>query len=169
MRVGIIGHEGLSGITEMLVRGEMWQLVTVFGSYELVGVTCLREGPESWFAQAVLDHGGKVEVIVPAGAGRAGAFAGPGSRTRQRLLNEANAVHRLAPAESGGLGDDTCRALVGMVDEVIAVWDGRPGSEAAEVVAQARRAGLYVQVVWPDGCASPEPAPGPGPGPVPGR
>ncbi|WP_441246635.1 hypothetical protein [Kitasatospora sp. McL0602] len=160
MRVGIIGHEGLSEITEMLVRGEMWPLVTEFGSYELVGVSCLREGPESWFARAVLDHGGKLEVIVSASAGRAGAFARQGSGTRQRLLNEANAVHRLAPTEVGGLGDDTCRALVGMVDELIAVWDGSPGGEVARVVEAARREGLYVQVVWPDGCASPEQPPG---------
>jgi hypothetical protein len=156
MRVGITGHTGLSDLTEMLVRGQLWQLVTQYGAYELVGVGCLEEGPETWFAQSVLDHGGKIEVIVSARAGRIGAFGGPGcSRTRQRLLNEANAVHRLAPVEVGGLGDDTCRALVGMIDELIAVWDGRPGSEPARVVAEAQRAGLFVQVIWPDGCESP--------------
>ncbi|MFD0347036.1 hypothetical protein ACFQ0M_15295 [Kitasatospora aburaviensis] len=52
----------------MLVRGDLWRLVTTFGPYELVGVTCADEGPESWFARSVLEHGGKVEVIVPAGA-----------------------------------------------------------------------------------------------------
>ncbi|MER5640894.1 hypothetical protein ABT095_28590 [Kitasatospora sp. NPDC002227] len=142
MRVGIIGHEGLSEITEMLVRGALWPLVTEFGSYELVGVGCLRPGPERWFARAVLEHGGKIEVILPAGAPTP---TGP-------LLAEATAVHRLAAASAGGLGDDTCRALVGMVDELIAVWDGQPGSEPARVVEAARKAGLYVQVVWPDGC-----------------
>ncbi|WP_104820732.1 hypothetical protein [Kitasatospora sp. MMS16-BH015] len=142
MRVGIIGHEGLSEITEMLVRGALWPLVTEYGSYELVGVSCLRPGPDRWFARAVLDHGGKLEVVVPAGGG---AASGP-------LLREATAVHRLAAVEAGGLGEDVCRALVGMVDELIAVWDGAPGSEPAEVVAAARKAGLYVQVVWPEGC-----------------
>ncbi|MFG2821349.1 hypothetical protein ACGFX4_18215 [Kitasatospora sp. NPDC048365] len=160
MRVGIVGHEGLSEISEMLVRGELWRLVTSYGAYDLVGVGCLAEGPETWFAQAVLDHGGKVEAIVSASAGRVGAFGGEGcSRTRQRLLNEANAVHRLAAEEVGGLGDDTCRALVGMVEELIAVWDGEPGSEPARVVGAAQQAGLYVQVVWPDGCESPRPRP----------
>ncbi|MEV4612898.1 hypothetical protein AB0K43_09875 [Kitasatospora sp. NPDC049258] len=154
MRVGIIGHEGLSDLTEMLVRGELWQLVTGYGAYELVGVGCLAAGPETWFAQAVLDHGGRIEVIVPASAGRAGAF-GVAGRTGQRLLNEAKAVHRLAPVEHGGLGDDTGRALVGMIDELIAVWDGRPGPGPAGVVEAARRAGLFVQVVWPRGSESP--------------
>ncbi|MFJ1702361.1 hypothetical protein [Kitasatospora sp. NPDC088346] len=147
MRVGITGHQGLSDLTEMLVRGELWQLVTAFGAYQLVGVGCLAPGPERWFAQAVLDHGGRIEVIVPAGARPDAA--------RSRLLGRATAVHRLAPAAAGGPGDDTCRALVGMVDELIAVWDGRPGSGPARVVEEARRAGLFVQVVWPDGGESP--------------
>ncbi|WP_407990781.1 hypothetical protein [Kitasatospora sp. CMC57] len=155
MRVGIVGHEGLSDLSEMLVRSDLWRLVSTFGSYDLVGVTCLAAGPETWFAQSVLEYGGKVEVIVSAGAGKAGAFAGEGRQTRQRLMNEATAVHRLAPVEVGGLGDDTCRALVAMVDELIAVWDGRPEGHTAEVVRAAERAGLYVQVVWPQGCESP--------------
>lgn len=51
MRVAITGYHGLSGITEMLVRGDLWKLVTTYGPYELVGVTCAGEGPESWFAR----------------------------------------------------------------------------------------------------------------------
>ncbi|GAA4995566.1 hypothetical protein [Kitasatospora paranensis] len=156
MRVGITGHEALSDLTEMLVRGRMWQLVTSYGSYQLVGVGCLRPGPETWFAQAVLEHGGRIEVIVPAGGHRRGVPAGEDwPAARRRLLDLAGAVHRLAPGPTGGRGDDTCHALVGTVDELIAVWDGRPGSEPARVVEAARRAGLYVQVVWPDGCESP--------------
>ncbi|MEV6207761.1 hypothetical protein [Kitasatospora sp. NPDC051914] len=158
MRVGIIGHETLSDLTEMLVRGELWQLVTAHGAYDLVGVGRLRPGPETWFAQSVLDHGGRIEAVLSAEEARAGAFAGDGCRdTRRRLLNAANAVHRLAPARAGGPGDDA-GVLVGMVDELVAVWDGRPGSEPARVVDAARAAGLEVRVVWPDGCESPEEA-----------
>ncbi|MFJ2190321.1 hypothetical protein ACIOJE_20670 [Kitasatospora sp. NPDC087861] len=151
MRVGITGHQDLSGgLTEMLVRGELWRLVTTFGPYELVGVSCAGEGPESWFARSVLEHGGKLEIVVPASAPVAGRADDP---TRLRLLGEARAVHRLAAVERGGLGDDTGRALVGMVDELIAVWDGEPGSEPARVAALARAAGLFVHRVWPSGCA----------------
>ncbi|MBV6699450.1 hypothetical protein KV557_20520 [Kitasatospora aureofaciens] len=153
MRVGITGHQGLSGgITEMLVRGDLWKLVTTFGPYELVGVTCADEGPDSWFARSVLDHGGKLEIIVPASASVVGSADDRHRPTRLALMNEANAVHWLAAAERGGLGDDTGRALVGMIDELIAVWDGEPGSEPARVAALAQEAGLFVHRIWPAGC-----------------
>ncbi|MFJ9610834.1 hypothetical protein ACIRS1_31285 [Kitasatospora sp. NPDC101176] len=153
MRVGITGHQGLSGgITEMLVRGDLWQLVTTFGPYELVGVSCVEEGPESWFARSVLEHGGKLEVIVPTSAPAVGRADDGHRATRLRLLNEANAVHRLAAVERGGLGDDTGRALVGMIDELIAVWDGEPGSEPARIAGLAEAAGLFVHRIWPSGC-----------------
>ncbi|PBC71917.1 hypothetical protein BX265_6532 [Streptomyces sp. TLI_235] len=156
MRVGIIGHESLSDLTEMLVRGELWQLVTAHEAYDLVGVGRLRPGPDSWFAQSVLDHGGRIEVVLSAAEAGAGAFTGGGCReTRRQLLNAANAVHRLASAGTGGPGEDTGPVLVGMVDELIAVWDGRPGSEPARIVGAARAAGLEVRVVWPAGCESP--------------
>ncbi|PYC83483.1 hypothetical protein C7C46_09145 [Streptomyces tateyamensis] len=143
MRVGITGHQGLSELSEILVRGDLWRLVTTYGPYELVGVTPLRPGPETWFAEAVREHGGKVEILLPAGAG-------PLPRTE--ITAEATAVHRLAPTAAGGLGDDLGRALVGMIDELIAVWDGSPDCEPAEVAALTRTAGLWVHEVWPAGC-----------------
>ncbi|MFI6446990.1 hypothetical protein [Kitasatospora sp. NPDC050543] len=155
MRVAITGYHGLSGITEMLVRGDLWKLVTTYGPYELVGVTCAGEGPESWFAHCVLDHGGKLEIIVPAATPAVGRAQDHHRAAGPRLMNEANAVHRLAPADRGGLGDDTATALVGMVDEVIAVWDGTPGTRPARVAELAQRAGLPVHRIWPEGCEPP--------------
>lgn len=83
MRVGITGYQGLSDLTEMLVRGELWRLATTYGPYELVGVTALRPGPETWFAQAVREHGGKVEIVVPASGG-ALPRQGPPARSSAR-------------------------------------------------------------------------------------
>lgn len=97
MRVGITGHQGLSDLTELLVRGELWRLVTTYGPYELVGVTALRPGPETWFAQAVREHGGTVEIIVPAGD-----RALPRQGAAGEIAREATAVHRLAPASAAG-------------------------------------------------------------------
>ncbi|WP_405013814.1 hypothetical protein [Kitasatospora sp. NBC_01539] len=124
----------------MLVRGELRRLVTAHGAHDLVGVGRLRPGPERWFARAVLDHGGRIEALLPADDTAAPAA----------LLAAATAVHRL-PAGTAG------RTLVGTVDALVAVWDGSPGSEPARTVAAARAAGLDVRTVWPDGCESPAP------------
>ncbi|MCX4748864.1 hypothetical protein OG455_25675 [Kitasatospora sp. NBC_01287] len=149
MRVGITGYQGLSDLTEMLVRGELWRLVTTYGPYELVGVTALRPGPETWFAHAVREHGGTVEIVLPASGGPLPAT---------ELAREATAVHRLAPVAAGGLGEDLGRALVGMIDELIAVWDGTedgPQREPAEIARLTRAAGLWVHEVWPEGSERP--------------
>ena len=133
MHIGVMGHQGLSAITEMLVRGELWRLVTGYQTYGLVGVSPLGEGPETWFATAVLEHGGALEAI--------GAPAHPSPA----LLRQARAVHRLAP------GIDPTAALLGLVDELVAVWDGEPGGPIADAVERARGAGIEVHVIWPPG------------------
>jgi hypothetical protein len=46
--------------------------------------------------------------------------------------------------------------LVGLVDELIAVWDGEPArgyGGTADVVAYAKRQGIPVRIVWPEGAA----------------
>lgn len=46
--------------------------------------------------------------------------------------------------------------LVGLVDELIAVWDGqlaRGYGGTADVVRYAENVGVPVRVVWPDGAA----------------
>ena len=133
MHIGVMGHEGLSDITEMLVRGELWKLVTGYQTYGLVGVSPLGDGPETWFAEAVLEHGGTLEVL--------GSPAHPPAA----LLRQARAVHRLAP------GTDPVDTLLGLVDELVAVWDGTPDTPLAAAVTAARTRGTYVHLIWPDG------------------
>ncbi|MFG2222777.1 hypothetical protein [Streptomyces sp. NPDC048644] len=85
----------------------------VYDADDLCGVSCIADGPDAWFAEAVLDHGGRLEVVVPAEEYR-----------------------------------------VGLVDRLIAVWDGQPArgyGGTADVVAYARSTGVPVEVVWPDG------------------
>ncbi|MEZ0093967.1 hypothetical protein [Streptacidiphilus sp. EB129] len=133
MHIGVMGHRGLSEITEMLVRGELWSLITGYQTYGLVGVSPLGEGPETWFARAVLEHGGTLEVL--------GTPDDPASP----LLRQARAVHRLSP------GTDRTAALLGLVDELVAVWDGEPGTGIADAVARAEAQGTYVHIIWPAG------------------
>jgi hypothetical protein len=133
MHIGVIGHTDLSEITEMLVRGELWKLVTGYQTYGLVGVSPLGTGPESWFAAAVLEHGGTLEVL--------------GTPAPSPLLRQARAVHRLAP------GVDPIDALLSLVEEIVAVWDGGQDGWISEAVARAEAQGTYVHRVWPEGSA----------------
>lgn len=54
MRVGITGHRGLSAKVEERVRAMLDEVVSGYAAAELVGVSCIADGPDSWFAEAVL-------------------------------------------------------------------------------------------------------------------
>jgi len=72
---------------------------------ELLAVSCIADGPDAWFAEAVPERGGS-------------------------------------------------EILVGPVDELLAVWDGKPArgyGGTADVVAYAERNGVPVRVLWPEG------------------
>lgn len=154
MRVGITGHRGLSPEVEQQVRVALADAVTAYGGAELVGVSCVADGPDSWFAQAVLDHGGRLEVVLPAEQYRA-ALADWHRPAFDSLVDRAAAVHRT--------GLDVCddhaymrgsEVLVDQVDELLAVWDGLPArghGGTADVVVYARQQGVPVRVLWPSG------------------
>jgi hypothetical protein len=156
MRVGITGHRGLSPEVEQQVRVALADAVTAYGTAELVGVSCVADGPDSWFAQTVLDHGGDIEVVLPAEQYRA-ALPDWHLPTYDTLVERAAEVHRT--------GLEVCddhaymtgsEVLVDRVDELIAVWDGNPArghGGTADVVSYARRQGVPVRVFWPSGAA----------------
>ena len=66
MRVGITGHRGLSAEIEEHVRALLADAVSGYDAAELVAVSCIADGPDAWFAEAVLTAGGRLEVVVPA-------------------------------------------------------------------------------------------------------
>ncbi|MFE5870124.1 hypothetical protein ACFQ6V_15960 [Streptomyces roseifaciens] len=154
MRIGITGHRGLPDEVEQRVRQKLVESVKAYPRDELVGVSCIADGPDAWFARTVLDHGGRVEVIVPA-AGYRNSLPDWRHETYDELLGSASDVHHT------GLDGSTSQAhmagselLVGLVDEVLAVWDGQPArgyGGTADVVAYARRTGVPVRVLWPVG------------------
>ncbi|MEW2130340.1 hypothetical protein [Streptomyces sp. NPDC005435] len=154
MRVGITGHRGLGPDVEVRVRALLAAQAECYDPAELVGVSCIADGPDAWFAEAVLACGGRVEVVVPAGEYRAG-LPGRHHPVYDRLIARAAEVHHTGLVESTSEAHQAgSEVLVGLVDELVAVWDGKPArgyGGTADVVAYARRAGVPVRVLWPEG------------------
>ncbi|MBX9393483.1 hypothetical protein K4749_07725 [Streptomyces sp. TRM72054] len=154
MRVGITGHRGLNTDVERQVRTMLDEAVRGYHAADLTAVSCIADGPDSWFAEAVLKHGGKLEVVVPASEYRASL-----PEWHQPVYDELYA--RAADVHETGMTESTSEAhmagseaLVGLVDELIAVWDRKPAwgyGGTADVVAYAQRTGVPVRVLWPEG------------------
>ncbi len=156
MRIGITGHRGLSTDVEEQVRALLADQVKEYDPAELVGVSCIADGPDSWFAESLLKHGGRLEVVVPAAEYREGPpdWHHP---VYDRLMSRAADVHHTGRTESTSEAHQVGpEILVGLVDELIAVWDGKPArgyGGTADVVAYAERTGVPVRVLWPDGAS----------------
>ncbi|MBD3004304.1 hypothetical protein [Streptomyces sp. 5-10] len=153
MRLGITGHRGLPPKTERLVRLALEGEVTRRGP-DLVGISCIADGPDAWFAELVLKAGGHLEVVAPAKQYRDG-LPEEHHETYDRLLKQATEVHRTGLVESNSQAHMTgSEILVDLADELIAVWDGQPArgyGGTADVVTYANRTGVPTRVIWPRG------------------
>ncbi|KAA6215507.1 hypothetical protein CP973_37745 [Streptomyces albofaciens JCM 4342] len=152
--MGITGHRGLPEAVGRSVRAELAEYLGRYDPSQLCAVSCLADGPDTWLADIVLRMGGCVEVVVPAQRYRDG-LPEDHHAIYDALLRRAVDVHRT------GLRDSSSEAhmagsemLVGMADRLLAVWDGKPArgfGGTADVVAYARRVGVPVDVIWPEG------------------
>ncbi|MFE6049363.1 hypothetical protein ACFQ6N_01240 [Kitasatospora sp. NPDC056446] len=154
MRIGITGHRGLTGDVEQQVRELLDAAVRACDGPDLTAVSMLADGPDSWFAQLVLERGGTLEVVVPAEEYRNG-LPSDHHPLYDRLFSRAAEVHRTGMTASDNAAHMAgSEAVVGMADVVLAVWDGLPArgyGGTADVVAYARRCGVPVRVLWPEG------------------
>lgn len=156
MRIAITGHRGMPAATERLVDAELRARLADEPVHELVGLSCLADGADQLFAQAVLDIGGKLEVIVPAQQYRAGLPLQSWA-TYDELLARAARVVELDHVESTEQSHmDASATMIDTADQVYAVWDGKPArgyGGTADVVALARNRGVEVKVIWPEGAS----------------
>ncbi|WP_067664010.1 hypothetical protein [Nocardia miyunensis] len=157
MRIGVTGHMNLTADTMPLVYAEIARKITATGDTdEVVGVSCIARGADSVFAQAVLDAGGRLEVVLPSRNYRERKVKPDHAPLFDELLKRAESVRVMdfddAGADAYGAANE---ALVESCDRLIAVWDGQAGerSGTGSVVALARERGLPVEVVWPEGAA----------------
>jgi hypothetical protein len=154
MRIGITGHRGLKPVVEEQVRHLLDQAVRGYDPADLTAVSCIADGPDSWFAQAVLAHGGRLEVVVPAEEHRE-KLPDWHHPVYDELISRAADVHHTGMTESDSAAHMAgSEILVSLVDELVAVWDGKPAwayGGTADVVAHAERGGVPVRILWPEG------------------
>lgn len=156
-QLAITGHRGLSAELEAEVDRMIRAVVARTGAAEtgaVVGVSCLADGADAVFAQAVLDAGGSLVAVLPAARYRE-TLPEDYQPVYDRLLARAGKVVQLpfvtpdphAYMEAG-------KRMVDESDSLLAVWDGQPGrgpGGTADVVAYARSRGVPVTVLWPEG------------------
>ncbi|HUQ54288.1 hypothetical protein [Lentzea sp.] len=152
MQLAITGHRGLS--SDLEARVDRMIRDAVAGNGDVVGVSCLADGADAVFAQAVLDVGGSLVAVLPA------------SRYRETLPEHYRPVFDRLLACAGKVVQlpyvtpdphaymEAGKRMVDESDSLLAVWDGQPGrgpGGTADVVAYARSRGVPVTVLWPEG------------------
>ncbi|MFE6690378.1 hypothetical protein ACFVFQ_28410 [Streptomyces sp. NPDC057743] len=155
--IAVTGHMDLTPSTVPLVRGAMQELLRAYTEEELVGITCLARGADTLFAEAVVEAGGRLVVILPSRDYRRGKVKPDHAPTFDRLAADADVVAMPYDIANRQAYEAANGELLERADRLVAVWDGTPpsgkGGGTADTVEQARSAGLPVDVVWPVGAA----------------
>ncbi|MFD6355111.1 hypothetical protein [Nocardia tengchongensis] len=156
-RIGVTGHMNITEDSVPLVYAEIARLLADAGDpAELIGVSCIARGADSVFAQAVLDAGGRLEVVLPSRDYRERKVKPDHAELFDTLLSRAETVRVMEFDEANREAYEAANeAVVGTCDRLIAVWDGQPGEQGGTgtVVKLARDKNLSVDIVWPDGAA----------------
>lgn len=118
-----------------------------------MGVSCIADGPDTWFARAVLDDGGTIEVVIPAETYRESLPVWQHS-DYDALLGAAAAVHTTGMTETDEQAYMVGSEIpVGLAGQLLAVWDGqlaRGYRGTAYVMTYAEQSGVPVRVIWPE-------------------
>ncbi|WP_243654868.1 hypothetical protein [Nocardia alba] len=126
------------------------------GTPGLVGISCIARGADSVFAEAVLDVGGQLEVVLPSRDYREAKVKPDHAAQFDALIARAAEVRVMDFDSAGREAYEAANvALVQGVDRMIAVWDSQDGQRAGTgtVVELARKHGIPVDIVWPEGAA----------------
>ncbi|WP_433419048.1 hypothetical protein ACQP1V_04530 [Microtetraspora malaysiensis] len=91
-RIAISGHRGLPRAIAALVEAELKRALD--DVTDVIGLSCLADGADQIFARAVVEVGGRLEVVVPAQKYREGLPREAWSEY-DVLIGRADRVHRL--------------------------------------------------------------------------
>jgi hypothetical protein len=123
----------------------------------LIGISCIAVGADSLFAEAVLDVGGELEVILPAADYRERKVQPDHAQQFDSLISRASHIRTMPYDVSNRAAYEAAgEALLSASDILFAVWDGGSAVDAGStgaVVDSARSRGTRVKVIWPDGAS----------------
>lgn len=155
VRMAVTGHRFFDEDAAAYITAHVGEVIAEagFGGRPVRVLTSLAEGADQLVAEAAVQRGIPVEVIVPA-RGYAESLAGEADRHRYaELLARADAVRTLDHSEpSPAAYLDAGLTMLADADLLIAVWDGAPArgtGGSAQIVARARELDLDLHVIWP--------------------
>lgn len=156
-RIAVTGHMNLTAGSVGLIREVITDALKRYASDELVGISCIARGADSVFAQAVLDLGGELEVVLPAAGYREEKVKPDHAAQFDELIRRAKMVRVMPFEKSNRVAYEAANeVLVSTCDTLFAVWDGQGGPDTggtASVVEYARSRSVPVVVIWPDGAS----------------
>jgi hypothetical protein len=145
--VAITGHRDLddAALARREIQAELARLEP-----PVIGVSSLAAGADQLFADALLDSGGRLDVILP-GRDYRDTLPEDSRNAFDRLLAAANEVTTLDNANVGKAAYVAAGlAMLDRCDVLIAVWDGersRGRGGTADLVRLARERGIPVRIV----------------------
>jgi hypothetical protein len=152
LRIAVTGHTNLPRPAATMVSRSLVSVLRRTSLARFRGVTCLADGVDQIFAEAVITVGGTYEVILPARDYRARAIRPENVNRFDVLMSRAAAVHEIPCTESNEEAFAIANVeMISRSHRLIAVWDGRPSRQGgtAHAVAIAERAGVGVLRIWP--------------------
>ncbi len=129
MRIGITGHQRLKDPTRWSWVKQQFDQVLDSVAVPVTGSTSLAIGADQLFADAILEHGGSLEVIVPFVNYEFTFSEGHDRQEYLRLLASASdqkVLEQYASDEEAYMAAGQC--VVDRVDLLVAVWDGAPAA-----------------------------------------
>jgi len=156
--IAVTGHMDLTEASIPLVQEALNELLKQYADGDLVGVSCIARGSDSLFAEAVLDVGGRLVVVIPSQDYRRNKVKPDHAPLFDRMVEAAGEVLVMDHETASRQAYETANAvLLERADRLVAVWNGEPptgkGGGTADVVHDARSRGIPVDVVWPAGAA----------------
>ncbi len=151
MRIGVTGHQRRDGADWHWAIAQIRAELKMSG-LPLDGYSCLAEGADQRFAEAILAVGGSLHAVIPM-TGYADQFADPAARLNyHRLLQRSDSTELNSndPPEQAFLAAGFW--IVEHVDRLYAIWDEQPAAGVggtADVVRHACEQGIEILIINP--------------------